>query len=520
MQNVSAEWKNVNQRFLLPESYLEISCRVPDMAWDVTAVDAVNEAAFSNKDKVLLEGTGALPLYATMEHNLWSLDGTCGILPDGNVNITPGYVSNDDSTAGITLVLSEVMESSIPGVTITWSSEFSEYPDVFTVVAKNGDTVVGSTTVTGNTSVKTVVDFEVSGFDRITIEPVSWRLPYRRTRIDKVVIGHDLTFNKGDIVSYQHEHSGDILCGELPKNTIRFSVLNVDGRWNPSNPSGLWRYLSDRQKITARYGISVSDDIEWIPAGVFYLSDWNAPANGLEASFEARDIFEYLLNEPYSGRNTGKLSDMVSDAIGDLVPSVTFTQALMDTTGTLDGERTAAEVIQMCANAGCSSVYQTRNGNLVFKDWPTYAVSEYVIDTAMAYGHPEITLSKPLRGVSVAYGDAGEVLEVAVETNGDVQTVNNALVDTVEQAVLVADWIKTVLESRRTIAGDFRADPRLDLYDIVTVMSKYGAILPVVITNIQYSYSGCFKGTYSGRVMSGGANSVLGSFMLGESRIV
>lgn len=520
MQNVSAEWKNVNQRFLLPESYLEINCRVPDLTWDITSVDVVNEAAFSNKHKVLEEGSGALPLYATMEHNLWSLDGTRGILPDGDGNITPGYVSKDDSATGITVVLSKVMESSIPGVTVTWSSEFSEYPETFNIIAKNGDTVVGSTTVTGNTSVKTIVDFEVSGFDRIIIEPVGWKLPYRRTRVDKLVIGHDLTFNKGDIVSYQHEHSGDILCGELPKNTIRFSVLNVDGRWNPSNPSGLWRYLSNRQKITARYGLAINDYIEWIPAGVFYLSDWNAPANGLEASFEARDVFEHLLNEPYSGRTTGSLSDMVSDAIGDLVPDVTLTQALTDTTGTLDGERTAAEVIQMCANAGCSSVYQSRNGSLVFKDWPTYAVSEYVIATDLAYSHPEITLSKPLRGVSVAYGTEGETLEVPVETNGEIQTVNNPLVGTVDQAVLVADWTKTVLESRRTISGEFRADPRLDLYDIVIVMSKHGAILPVVITNIQYSYSGCFKATYTGRVISGGVSSVVGEFIVGQSYIV
>jgi hypothetical protein len=252
---------------------------------------------------------------------------------------------------------------------------------------------------------------------------------------------------------------------------------------------------------------------------MFYLSDWNAPANGLEASFEARDIFEYLLNEPYSGRTTGKLSEMVSDALGGLVRNVTFTQALTNTEGTLDSEKTSAEVIQMCANAGCSSVYQGRDGSLVFKDWPTYAVGEYVIHSSLAYSHPEITLLKPLRSVSVAYGTNGERLDVPVSESGEAQTVDNVLVGTVEQAVLVADWTRTVLESRRNITGEFRADPRLDLYDIVTVVSKYGAILPVVITNIQYSFAGCFKATYTGRVVAGGASSVVGAFILGESRL-
>lgn len=515
MQTVSAEWKDTHNRFLLPETFLEISCRVPDIDYEISEVAATNEATFSSKNKVVAEGTGVLPLYATMEHNLWALDGTRGLFPDDGENLTPGYVSDDGSSASVTLVLPRTMESSFPGITVTWSSEFSEYPSTFRVTAKNGDTVVGTTVVTGNSSVISTVDFEMSGFDRITLEPLEWCLPERRFRVERVVLGHDITFNKGDIISYRHEQEGDILCGELPKNSIQFSVLNVDGRWNPSNPTGLWRYLSDRQKITARYGMDVNGNIEWIPGGVFYLSEWNAPANGLEASFEARDVFEFLLNTPYEGTKEGTFSEMVSDAIGDLVPGVSFTSAMTGTSGALDDGRTAAEVIQMCANAGCSSVFQNRDGGLVFKDWPTFAVSEYVIGSAMSYAHPELTLSKPMQAVSVSYGKDGEKLEVAISDSGEVQTVDNILVGTVEQAVLVADWTKQVLESRRTIRGEYRADPRLDLYDIVTVESKYGAILPVVITNITYSYTGSFRASYTGKVA--GVSSNLGQFVLGVS---
>ena len=519
MQAVTAEWKNINQRFLLPEAFVEISCRIPDVAYEAS-VSATNAASFSANDLVASDGTAAIPHYATLERNIWLLDGTRGILPDATPNLTPGYVSQDDSGASVTMTLASASEASIPGITVTWSNEFFEHPTSFNVIAKAGDTVVASTTITENQEDKVLVELDASGFDSITVEPLDWCLPDRRVRLEKIVLGHDITFNKGDLVNYQHEHSGDILCGELPKNVIQFSVLNVDGRWNPSNPSGLWRYLSDRQKITARYGLDVNGAIEWIPAGVFYLSNWNAPANGLEASFEARDVFEYLINETYSGRSAGTFADMVSDAIGDLVPSLSFTEAMEETAGALSESKTAAEVIQMCANAGRSSVYQSRGGGLVFKDWPTYAVSDYYISMALSYSHPELTLSKPLRGISVAYGTAGEALEVPLGTNGELQTVSNPLVGTVEQAVLVADWIKGVLETRQTISGEFRADPRLDLYDIVSIESKYGIILPVVITSIRYSYTGCFKASYTGRVMPGGASSALGTFVLGQSRIV
>ena len=501
MQTVTAEWKETQQRFLLPETFVEISCRIPDVDYEILLVSASDEAAFSATDLVTTEGTASIPHYATMERNLWVLDGSRGVLPDLSPNLTPGYVSNGTAAASVTVAFPAVVESPLPGITVVWSNEFSEYPTSFNVIVKRGTAVVASATITDNRDVKSMVSLDFSGFDSITVEPIDWCLPDRRFRVEKIILGHDITFNKGDLLSYRHEHSGDILCGALPKNMIQFSVLNVDGRWNPSNPTGLWRYLSDRQKVTARYGLDVNGTIEWIPAGVFYLSDWNAPANGMEATFEARDIFEYLLNVPYTGETTGTLSTLVTAALDGLISDVTFTPKMETLIGTLDEGRTAAEVIQLCANASCSSVYQNRTGGLTFKKWDDYAVSDYVIGTAMAYANPDITLSKPMRGISVTFNPDEPPFEVVLGTNGEIQTATNNLIGTIEQAVLVADWMRIVLESRRTVSGDYRSDPRLDLYDIVTVESKYGAILPVVITNISYSYSGCFKATYSGRAI-------------------
>lgn len=504
MQTVTAEWESANQRFLLPETFVEVTCRVPDVKYD-SYTTATNEATFSATHRVITD-THDIPRYATMERNLWVLDGSIGILPYSTSNLTPGYVSNDDSGASVTVDLPVVMKTTFPGITVTWSNEFLEYPTSFNVVVKNGDTVVASKTITNNQDTKIAVELEISDFDSVTVEPLDWRLPDRRVRLERILLGHEITFNKGNIVSYQHEHSGDILCGELPKNMIQFSILNVDGQWSPNNPTGLWRFLSDRQEIIVRYGLDVDGVIEWVPGGVFYLSDWSAPATGLEATFEARDIFEYLLNQPYSGEETGTMAELVTNALGGLISDVSFTPEMSKLTGVLPSEHTAAEVIQLCANASCSSVYQNRNGGLSFKKWDSYAVSKYVIGTALAYTHPEITLSKPMRGIAVTYKQETPPFELPLGERGEIQTLTNELIGTIEQAVLVTDWVKTVLESRQTINGEFRADPRLDLYDIVTVESKYGDILPVVITKIAYSYTGSFKASYSGRVIGTGVS--------------
>jgi hypothetical protein len=80
--------------------------------------------------------------------------------------------------------------------------------------------------------------------------------------------------------------------------------------------------------------------------------------------------------------------------------------------------------------------------------------------------------------------------------------VKNPLVGNETQAAEVAAWVRDTLESRRTVKGEYRADPRLDLFDVVKVESKYGMIEPVAITHIKYTYNGAYAGSYTGRVIS------------------
>lgn len=508
MISVSDSWKEAHKQFILPESFVEITCGVIDVGLQgkLTATGG-NEEFFSNVQNVTgdaLSSTAAK--YATLERNLWVLDGSCEIIPDSEPYETPGYVGVINGDGQVTIALPEVRNVAIPGLTITWDSMFECFPTEFTVVAKNGSATVASTTVTNNASVISEVALELSGYDSITITATDWCFPDRRPRIDLVAMGHNLVFDKKDIISYSHEQYGCLNSGELPKNSIQFELNNVDGRWNPSNPTGLERYLSERQRVVVRYGLNLDGKIEWIKGGTFYLSEWRAPSSGLTASFTARDIFEYLLNEPYSGDTTGTLDHLVSEALSTVeLPSdftVSMHSSLSKYSATIPDEKlTAAEVIQMCANATRCIIRQDRDGVLQIKRM-SVALQDYLIDTNVSYVHPDVSLTKPLRKVAVSYGTDGEyVLDVG--TSGETQTLTNPLISSEEQAAEIAEWVQDRLEGREVISGEFRADPRLDLYDLVTVKSKYGSPY-VVITSIKYSYTGSFRGEYSGRKHTGG----------------
>ena len=355
-----------------------------------------------------------------------------------------------------------------------------------------------------------------------------------------------LVYTKKDLLSFTHQQTGSLVTGELPKNHIEFSLDNSDGKWNPSNPRGMERYLSDRLKVVLRYGYIINSREIWIPGGVFYLSEWRTSLNGMEASFKARDILEYMIDTTYTGEITGTLYDIALRAIAATevpddqgVASFVLGESLLGsavlgwvptggvsisdelkkyTVGNIEynGDETIAVILQKCANAAGCVMYQNREGALVIGKL-SYEDTGYVIPTKLSYAYPEIDFSRPIKNVSVTYYDNAVTL-YPFSSKGETQTLNNDFIATKEQADSVARWVCDSLRTRQQIKGEYRGDPRLDLFDVVSVESKYGTIVGVVLTDIKYTFTGAFRATYSGYIRGSGVAVVMycGELFAGE----
>lgn len=318
-------------------------------------------------------------------------------------------------------------------------------------------------------------------------------------------LNRTLVYTKGDLLSFTHTQTGDLVSGELPKNSIDFTLDNSDGKWNPGSPSGVGRYLSERLKITVRYGFTVNGVTEWIPGGVFYLTEWHSSPNGLEASFKARDILEYVIDKPFTGQIWGTLYEIIEAAIAEAnLPSGTqvilcdeLKNYSVDELAN-EGKTSIAEIIQKCANAAGCVMYQNRDGALVVEKLG-YTDSGYTIPRKFSYTHPEFELSKPLKNVSVTYYDNASVV-FPYSGSGETQTLTNNFIVTSAQASSVAKWVCDSLRSRKKITGSFRGDPRFDVFDVVQVEGKYGTVMGVVLTDITFRFTGAFNVTYTGYV--------------------
>lgn len=511
MQQVSQEWIEAHSQDLLPENYIEITYKVTESGINDEYSVSNTDMAPMGSVELLSDPEGAVK-YTTLELNQWILNGTGVALPDSEPYGDNKFISKDvcdsegyfDENPVIELRWDEVHTSIIPGVLVQWSETYSEYPLQYKVTVYNGDTVMNELVETENDSALNVIFVDIANFDRMTLEIVQWNLPYHRARVEQFYVGIADTYLKGDLMSYSHEDYLDIMSGELPKNSITFSLDNVDNRWNPLNPQGKAKYLAEQQTLHVRYGMKVADEVEWIDGGVFFLSEWNTPSNGIEATFTARDMLGFM-NVPYTGTRMGTLYEIADAAISQIDLPDDATYSFDDSLKSISVDFTedtsdydVAVILQMVANAGRCIMHQDRKGCLRIEP-ADMTIDDYVIGRNILYNWPEFTLSKELKSVDVNNGMA--VVEYG--KTGATQTIDNPLIVNESLAADVAQWAVDTLKGRKTVEiGSFRADTRLSAGDVVTVGNRFSEEgNAIYVTSIKFDFTGAFKGAFEGRVI-------------------
>lgn len=463
-------------------------------------------------DVTVIELSAGTPKYG---HNGYIGDTLC----DEN-----GYF---DPIPTLEIHFTESSEAIIPGVTITWSTVYNEWATEYRVTAYHGDRKIFVQTETGNQNVISVMAGDISEYDKVVLEVLAWSKPEHRARLENIFLGIEKIYTKADLMDFSADMSVDPLSASLPKSEITFSITNLNNEFNPDNPSGEAKYLMERQTLNVKYGYKLGADseladengIEWINGGEYYLSEWETPQNGITASFTARDALEFM-NALYAGPQNGTLMEIATAAfeqanlplmqdgsvrwrIDSSLDSISAPLVEIGEDGkptnnngssnTVDlHEQSIAVVLQYVANAACCVFYQDRIG-LIHLEPLKSDIQDYDIDRFNSYANSEITLSKQLKSININNGQ--HIMQVGKV--GEDQPISNPLISD-EQAPIVAAWVASYLQNRRTLSGSFRTDPRLDPLDLVHNENQFARAV-VLVTEAQFTYNGAFKGSYSGR---------------------
>jgi hypothetical protein len=521
MEHPSQKWLNKFSETLVPETFIKIfyDSTEPGVQKDASA-SADSQTLFSNVSGITSENDKrSIAKYATGELNLHLLDGTFLLSPaPGSSANDAGYISRDivseSNHPKLTFTFSRLHTRPIPGITILWSETLNEYAKSFKLTAYSGDTQVSTITVNDNNDVRAEVDWEISGYDKITLEVLSWCLPDRRARIEWFMVGFRLAYTKNNLISYTHESNRDPISGQLSKDSISFSLDNSQQTWNPLNPQGMYRYLYERQLVTVSYGMDIDGTTEWINGGKFFMSEWSVPANGIEASFVARDALGFLMDSAYIGRKSGTLYDICIDALSRLpenTASYSISDELKDYTVDISKENNSSyknsDILQMAANAAGMVLYQTREGEIRIERPTFFAGSSsevYEIDPMNNYQWPEITFSPRLKDVSCSVNNTTRLYPSNSNVDGVTQSISNPLLNDsiLEKGKNSMTEAYSILSTRKKASLEYRASPHIDALDHVKLNHSFGYASEMFVTNAKYTFNGCFKGTLEGYMLS------------------
>lgn len=517
MVEVSDKWKEKFNETLVPESFVEITCGITEPGINKKATIVTSSAApFSTFHNIALSDNASISRYSTGEPNLTVLDGSCSIVPSSPPYGTTGFLSaeifDDSSHPVIRLELPSENKSSIPGVSICWSTAFNEYATDFSVSAYLGTSKLKTVTVNGNKSVRSDVEVELSGFDVVEIEVLKWCLPDRRVRVEQVKIGRYLVFDKTKILSYSHSSARDPISGQLSQESISFSLDNSDRTWDSVNPQGIYKYIYERQPVTVRYGMDVDGKTEWVSGGMFFLSEWSVPANSIEASFQARDAFLYLSSTKYTGRKYGTLYEMCYDALELLeADEITFdiSDELKDYSTDITSDESTyhnSDILQLAANAAGMALYQTRDGVIKINRVYGADTSNPVLDIPVLnnYSWPEITFAQNMLNVVTTAGGVTYAYPESPSGKGVSQTLSNVMLtkDILAKSRNALTESYGVLSNRRKASLTYRASPTIDALDMVKIHHQFNYDAVLLATNVKYTFNGCFKGTVEGYMMA------------------
>lgn len=377
MKSVSNAYKASMKAMLRNRSYVRITfgnvdtTAATDGEWESNGAASISE--FETVDYAYQYGD----TYAALELNRWALDGKSLLVPTGE-DVQDGFISSlmSDAEGNFTTPPVITREFSLkhifPGLTLTFDTRQQEWPlEVTADFYLNGEVV--DTQTVSITSVQTTITTTATEIDKVTIT-FDRCLPYRRPRLENVLYGLNVQFVNKDIVSTQQKHDVDPLSRRLPTETMQFTILDYEHKYDPDNPAGIYAYVDKNSPIEIQFGYELPDgSVEWLKPDNYVLNAKPSAQNN-QATFNGTGLIGSLTGTFYKSKLGSKsLYNMAEEVLLDAGLTLTeqgtnpweIDEALKDmfTTAALPID-THMNCLQLIAHAACCRLY-TDDDNII-----------------------------------------------------------------------------------------------------------------------------------------------------------
>ena len=127
---------------------------------------------------------------------------------------------------------------------------------------------------------------------------------------------------------------------------------------------------------------------------------------------------------------------------------------------------------------------------------------DYVISSKVQYSRPKLAFDNPINGMRFYTNNAMSRKDGDQGANGQQIIMENEGLHTEFIGIYTAEvgeyYYHLFEESHITFSGTWRADPRLDLFDVILIESG-GEEEAVCVTSFTFEFSGAWKGKFKAR---------------------
>lgn len=356
--------------------------------------------------------------YATLEPDFYLLDGTFVLpknsKPRDNLGVISYGYTNESEKVEFQIDFDSPFD--FKGFQITWNTLLNEYPTSFSVVTKNTDGVEKRTTVSNNTSVITAINEEYENVVQVRIIINSWNVNDRRARFERIEIGSYIIYTSNDLSYVEITNESNPLSLQLPTNQMKFTIIDKNDNFNPDNPEGSYKYLTENSPVSIKWKERIynNETLQWeemqVDGGTFYLSGWNSGGDSITYSFTGSDILS-LLNKRnyYKGlyyENGIGAKSLINQIVEDAQLPV-YAQNKVTVDNELENIiiysplpiNTHKNCIQLIANYCNAAILMTRDGRIEIKPINNNQNEFLLSGNTIHNKFPRPEINNPVRGV-------------------------------------------------------------------------------------------------------------------------
>ncbi len=477
---------------------------------DVTAADdatvtATSEASISVLEQVTDKIQLMTKRLATLEPNLWQLNGRYLLSDENNFEIGwwSGAMSNGEGVFAtpqvLTFTFTENQDGS--GFTIIFDDKTGNCARDFTIQTYNASNILlTSAIVTDNEESTIYVALPTDNYRKIIVTFTKTSLPYRRIRVVEFVFGQLQVFGKDDISSIETTFEMDSAMESLPSKALTLTINNADKRYNVLNPAGIYRFLQKRQRILVQIGINE----EYVNLGRFYFRESKANDNSLTATIYANDMFMTLDNTTCTIGQSGTwtvleaVTAVVNDSGQNIVFDVTGDVGARIVQKCIPSDTTHREALRLIAQAGRCSCFFDRYNTLTFREADLSSFVDELNDDRMVK-RPTITDTGLINKVVVTardeYSEVEDVIYTATDRESDESENTLEITNALAASQDVADWLLQMAKLRIAYEITEQGNPARELCDSVKVYDIYGENKNTLTVSERFKFDGALTGT-------------------------